>query len=225
MKTLHLYLFTLLFLFSSTQVIAQEILEYSGGIALSAAESAAVSVLQLSPQSAATPLPDSIHNNWRIYFPPIYNQTGTACCTQASEIGHTFTYEMNRLRNVAQLPLNEETSAIYNLVQELRANYAAELTKLALAAWVDKLEADNKAYEELVKSSYEEDAAKTELKAKEARTAIDITVRKIFERIEALMLIEGEQNYTEFVRRLNLQIDKYDNTLAQRRGAAKAKRE
>lgn len=127
--------------------------------------------------------------------------------------------------NVAQLPLNEETSAIYNLVQELRANYAAELTKLALAAWVDKLEADNKAYEELVKSSYEEDAAKTELKAKEVRIAIDATVRKIFERIEALMLIEGEQDYTEFVRRLNMQIEKYDNTLAQRRGAAKAKKE
>ncbi|MDR0970262.1 MAG: T9SS type A sorting domain-containing protein [Lentimicrobiaceae bacterium] len=102
MKTIRFYFLALLFLFSFTQVTAQEFSEeYAGGIPLSAIESAAVPVLQLSSQSAATPLPDSAHNNWRIYFPPVYNQRLAGCCVQASEIGHTFTYEMNRLRNVA----------------------------------------------------------------------------------------------------------------------------
>ncbi|MDR0970264.1 MAG: hypothetical protein LBM67_06985 [Lentimicrobiaceae bacterium] len=67
--TFCLFLFALL----STKVQAQT--EYgTGAIPLTEAEAAQIPVLQLSPQSAAMPLPDSAHNNWRIYFPPVYNQ-------------------------------------------------------------------------------------------------------------------------------------------------------
>ena len=128
-------------------------------------------------------------------------------------------------KNVAQLPLNEETAAIYNLIQELRENYAAEIEALALASWINKLEADNRVYEELVKESYDEDAAKTELKAKEIRSEIEKVIQRLFERIEALIVIEGEARYAEYVRKLNLIIEKYANILAQRQGAAKARRE
>ena len=127
--------------------------------------------------------------------------------------------------NVAKLPLNEETSAIYNLIQELRAKQAANIDRLALAPWVDKLEADNRAYEALVEGGYKEDAEKTELKAKQVRAEADTTVRKIFERIEALIVVTGESGYAEFVRQLNIRIEKYNNIIAQRAGAAKAKRE
>ena len=126
--------------------------------------------------------------------------------------------------NVAQLPLNEETSAIYNLVQEITENHAASAAKLNLTLWLAKLKADNEAYEALVTGGYEEEAAKTELRAKQTRTQIDKVVRRIIERLEALITIEGETNYAEFVRRLNLQLDRYANTLAQRRGIAAAKR-
>ena len=131
----------------------------------------------------------------------------------------------NAFGNVAQLPLNEETSAIYNLAQELTEKHADNIAKLGIAPWMNKLQADNQAYEALVTGGYEEEATKTELKAKTTRTEIDKVVRQIIERIEALIVVEGEANYGEFVRRLNLQFDKYANTLAQRQGAAKAKRE
>ena len=131
----------------------------------------------------------------------------------------------NTYGNVAQLPLNEETSAIYNLVQELRAYYFNELAILNLDQWIDELEAVNKLYEQLVKSGFEEDASKTELKVKQTRTEIDKIVRAIFTRIEALIEIGGEDAYTDFVRRLNLIINKYANILAQRQGIAAANRE
>ena len=127
--------------------------------------------------------------------------------------------------NVAKLPLNEETSTIYNLVQELTEKHAADVQKLGIALWIVKLEADNKAYEALVTGGYEEEVAKTKLKAKTTRAEVDKVVRRIFERVEALIVVEGETNYTEFVRRLNVQIDRYANTLSQRQGAAKARRE
>ena len=131
---------------------------------------------------------------------------------------------LNTFGNVAQLPLNEETSAIYNLIQELTEKHADNVDKLGVAPWINKLQADNQAYEALVKGGYEEEATKTELKAKETRSEIDKVVRQVIERIEALILIEGESNYAEFVRLLNIQFDRYANTLAQRQGTAAAKK-
>ena len=72
---------------------------------------------------------------------------------------------------------------------------------------------------------YEEEAAKSELKVKATRAEVDKVVRQIIERIEALIVIEGEANYIEFVRRLNLIFERYANTLAQRQGIAKAEAE
>ena len=85
MKPLCFYFLALLFLFPLTQLTAQEVEVYPGGIPLSATERADIPVLQLSSQSAATPLPSSVLNNEKIYFPPIYDQTGTGFCAQASE--------------------------------------------------------------------------------------------------------------------------------------------
>ena len=130
----------------------------------------------------------------------------------------------DRFGNVAQLPLNEETSAIYNLVQEVTENHAANAAKLNIITWLNQLKADNEAYEALVTGGYEEEAAKTELKVKQTRLKIDKALRQIIEHIDALITIDGETGYTEFVRRINLQFSKYANILAQRKGIATAKK-
>ena len=127
--------------------------------------------------------------------------------------------------NIAQMPLNEETSAIYNLIQELRDNYTADVVALDLGTWLDYLEMYNVRYEEFVQNSYNEDIAKTELKMKEVRVEIDTIVRQLFDRIEALILIDGETKYVDFVKRLNRITEKYSNTLAQRQGIAKAQKD
>ena len=143
---------------------------------------------------------------------------------EAREAARKLKIVFDRFGNVAKLPLNEETSAIYNLVQEVRENQSGNAEKLGLMPWLDKLNADNQAYEALVTGGNEEEAAKTELKVKATRADVDTTVRQIIERIEALIVVEGEANYAEFVRRLNLIFDRYANTLAQRKGIAKAKK-
>jgi len=42
--------------------------------------------------------------------------------------------------NVADKPLNEETSAIYNILQELKGSRAADAAAVGIAAWVAELE-------------------------------------------------------------------------------------
>lgn len=64
-----------------------------------------------------TNLPYYFHNDTNIYFPPIFNQDGGSC-VQASEIGYTLTYELNRLRNIATGSW-EDTSAYCNLYSPL----------------------------------------------------------------------------------------------------------
>ncbi len=120
--------------------------------------------------------------------------------------------------NISDMPLQEETSAIYNLLQELDGNYNEDMYRVRLEDWKDKLQQDNDAYQALVKQGYEEEVSRTELKMKEVRIKVDQVYRQIIERLEALMLIEGESNYIGFVSRLNIQLEHYADILAQREG-------
>lgn len=118
--------------------------------------------------------------------------------------------------NVAAMPLNEETSAIYNLVQELTGASAAHVQKLGIAPWITELESNNKAFDALVKSRNDETASKTELRMKSCRKELDTVYATIVHRLDALITIEGEGNYEPFVRKLNAYVDRYNLTIAQR---------
>ena len=127
--------------------------------------------------------------------------------------------------NVTRKTLNEETSAIYNLLQELTGNHAADTKKVGLNQWATQLDANNKALETLVRTRNSELAAKTELKMAETRESLDSIYNTIVERVNALIVIEGVATYESFAKKLNLFIEKYNNIVAQRRGIAKAQRE
>jgi len=120
--------------------------------------------------------------------------------------------------NLAVKPLNEETSAIYNLLQELKGISLQDIRAVGLENWVNKLEETNKAFDTLVKARNTENAAKTHLKMKECRTETDKAYSDIVERINALILLEGETKYADFVNKLNTFTEKYNNTVAQRQG-------
>ncbi len=71
-----------------------------GDIALTESEWAEIPQLTLTPESAAMPLPLVVDNSQLQYFPPIFHQVDGSCA-QAAGIGYIFTYEINRVRNVA----------------------------------------------------------------------------------------------------------------------------
>jgi len=132
--------------------------------------------------------------------------------------------------NLAQKTLNEETSGIYNLLQDLSGKYAADAAATMLTDWTAELGAANDAFGKLMKDRYEETALRTDLVLKECRQKADEAYRTITERINALVLVEGEAAYSDFIRNLNAVVDKYLALLAQRQGksskpAAKEKKE
>lgn len=133
---------------------------------------------------------------------------------------------LNNYGNLAVLGIKEQTSATYNLIQELRKEpLATDTAAIGLTAWVDELEKRNKALEALEEKQYDEASQKTTLRMKEVRKEMDTVIRSIWKRLEALMLIEGEAPYAEYVRQLNERNTKYADIIAQRAGSRNAKKE
>ena len=51
-------------------------------------------------KSMSATLPSSVDNSTEIYMPPVFNQWQSSSCVHCAEVAYTFTYEINRFRNV-----------------------------------------------------------------------------------------------------------------------------
>jgi len=124
--------------------------------------------------------------------------------------------------NVARKPLNEQTSAVYNLLQDLYGTYSADADKAGLTAWMDELQAANNEFARLMRDRFEESAMKTDLVLKDVRVKLDAVYRSIAEKINALMIVDDDKTpYTDFIVYFNKVIHKYASIIAQRYGKKK----
>ena len=124
--------------------------------------------------------------------------------------------------NVAHKPLNEQTSAVYNILQELQGKYSEDVKAVNIEDWVAELKARNEDFDKLMKARFDETTMKSDIKVKEARLALDDSYRGIMERLAAMALLEGEAKFEPFIRSLNTVTDKYALILNQRYGKKKA---
>jgi len=82
-------------------------------------------------------------------------------------------------------------------------------TELLTLAWILL-----KTFDDLKNNRYSTEAAKTILRMKQERVKTDAIYRQITERINALIVVEGEAAYAGFVNELNKRIEGYDNTIS-----------
>nr|AGS53600.1 hemagglutinin protein HagC [uncultured bacterium contig00070] len=121
--------------------------------------------------------------------------------------------------DVAKKPLKDQTSAVYNILQDLRNNkYAPCVATVGLGEWITQLEALNRELEALTAERTSEAAGKTDIVLKEARAEVDRAYAAIVRRIHAHIEIEGSANYENFVRTLNINIAKTVAAIGKRRG-------
>jgi len=120
--------------------------------------------------------------------------------------------------NVSAKPLNEQTSAVHNILQELKGEYLSAAQTVGINGWVYELEARNNAFETLVKGRFSEAASKTGVVVKVAREEVDAAYDTIVDRLNALVIVEGEEAYAAFIRTLNTVIAKYAAVLNARLG-------
>jgi hypothetical protein len=127
----------------------------------------------------------------------------------------------NTYGNVAIKSLNEETSGVYNLLQDLRSDkYLADTTAAGLLDWAKELETRNAAFETLIKQRDTETADKTDVNLKEARANLDAVYDEITDIIEAHILLctDSKAVLEPIVTAFNPTIERYIRLLNARRG-------
>ena len=127
----------------------------------------------------------------------------------------------NTYGNVAVKSINEETSAIYNFLQDLRSDkYKADTAAAGLTDWANELEIRNKAFDTLVKQRDIETSGKTDVNLKEARGNLDVAYDEIADIIEAHILLgtDGKAVLEPVIVAFNPVIDRYIKLLNARHG-------
>ena len=124
---------------------------------------------------------------------------------------------MDAYKNIARLPLHEQTSAVHNLMQELRGKFAPDVQTADINEWADELENANNALALTMRDRRDEAVAKKpQVNMKTARKMLDDVINAITQRMNALALVEGEQNFTEFAAAVNKLIADFKTRLNQR---------
>ncbi|MFZ4548865.1 MAG: DUF6261 family protein, partial [Bacteroidales bacterium] len=120
--------------------------------------------------------------------------------------------------NLIRKSYDEETAAINSLINDFNTVGAADVAIIGLTDWVNELQANNNAFDDLKKGRYTEEAGKTQLQMKEVRLQLDEAYHAIVNRINALIVVNGETAYSNFVNELNQRVESYSKLVAQRRG-------
>ncbi|MDR1864305.1 MAG: DUF6261 family protein [Bacteroidales bacterium] len=122
---------------------------------------------------------------------------------------------------------NEETATIGNFLQDLNSRCAADVALLNGQEWIDELTAANRTFDDLMNRRFDDRAGQEMIRLRETRREVDNIYGQMTDRIEALILLNGEAAFSGFVNRLNERISYFKNTLLQRqkRTAAKKKTE
>jgi hypothetical protein len=123
---------------------------------------------------------------------------------------------LDSFKGVTKLSYEKQTAATIKLLENLKGPLAGDITTLGLTSWISEIGSKNNAFDTLVIGRYDEINDKTHLRMKDVRVKVDAAYKAIVQRINALIIVEGEANYATFVNKLNLRIDSYTTDIAQR---------
>jgi len=118
--------------------------------------------------------------------------------------------------NVAKKKYDEETAAITDILREYeKPEHVADINKLKLKEWLDRLRQHNNEFRELKAQRVEEKASMTTARMKTARVETDKHYRNIVMHLEYVTKAgRTSQPLTDFIKGLNSLVDAYKKVLA-----------
>jgi len=117
--------------------------------------------------------------------------------------------------NLVPKPDDEESGLISSLIADLRTKASMEIVIVALVDWIAELERLNNIFIALEATRNSEEAKKSVLRMKKVRVVVDAAYNKIVKRINALIIVNGEAPYAEFVKELNARIGRAQDAIDQ----------
>lgn len=107
------------------------------------------------------------------------------------------------------MQLDKETGLLINFITDLEGKYADQVKALSLQPFVTNLKAANEAVQNYTSKRTEERATEVLGALKTARNASDVAYRNLIKMVNALALVEGVENYEEFIDYVNTEIVHY----------------
>jgi hypothetical protein len=106
-----------------------------------------------------------------------------------------------------------------------KPQYARIIASMQLQGWLDALDAANDNYQTMWMNRISEQAQQGDGNVGLKREVTDKTYQAIVKRVNALIIVDGPEEYAHFVRRLNLYIAEEKKSIAIREGWRKHKKE
>ena len=106
------------------------------------------------------------------------------------------------------LAQTEESGVLHNLLQDLHALSEEKRTVLSLDVWTADLQSKENAFLAAVAQRTEEEAARQVGIVKETRTAADAAYRSLVDTVNALAMIEGDEEYATFIEHVNVVVER-----------------
>ena len=131
----------------------------------------------------------------------------------------------NQYGNLPMMSYSEETGAIGNFLQEMNGKYIQDVKILGLEEWIAELQKNNNDFNTLIMGRNEEQSMKPAARAVNIRKELDNCYVDMVTRIQAVALLQKDHQLTPFINKLNANINRYKNMLAQRAGRTKTKNE
>ena len=116
--------------------------------------------------------------------------------------------------------LDKETGLLVNFISDLEDNYAAQVAKLGLTAFVTNLKEANERVRTLTLQRTNEKIGITVGALKTARTASDDAYRALVKMVNALALVFGEKDYTAFIDYVNTEVAHYKREVLGQKASA-----
>lgn len=123
--------------------------------------------------------------------------------------------------NPLRLPSNKETASINSLIANL-ALLNADIELMGAKTRFARLADVNQAYADLQLDRYEEKSEKPSGDTKTSRLAVEEAYRAVADRINALLLLNQDEELLPFVGTHNVTIDNYKTRIAMRKGQNKS---
>lgn len=108
-----------------------------------------------------------------------------------------------------KMQLDRETGLLLNLIDDLQNKFTAEVTALNLGEVVDALKQANDKLRTHSENRANERAAKITGQLRAAQEEANKAYRKLVDKVNAFVVVEGEADYADFVDKMNEQVSHY----------------
>jgi hypothetical protein len=128
-------------------------------------------------------------------------------------------------KKVCKITFEQETATLDKMVAELRKEAVAQaVERLGFTEWVNRIDEDNQQFAALQMQRSATNTQKLEGNMKGIRSRVDPVYYSLTNRINSLMVVNGEAPYEATVKLLNERINSYKRTIAQRQAALAARK-